>query len=290
MFNDKWLLSALSHLLGNFVQVVTIKPVSGGSINRAFCVGTTQGDYFVKVNSGDRFPNMFETEAQGLELLASVPAGLKTPGVMGTYNESGISCIVMENLVSGRETKNYWVSLGRGLASLHKNTADYFGLEYNNYIGSLPQVNTQYTSWTKFYINCRLTPQFEMAANQLAGTEAPFENLCSKLPEILPDEPPALLHGDLWSGNCMAAAPDIPCIFDPAVYYGHREVDIAMSLLFGGFDGGFYSSYNEAYPLLPGWQQRAEIYQLYYLLVHVNLFGGGYVGQVREMLRRFNEP
>ena len=287
MIDDKWLASALSLLLGSPADIVSIQSVSGGSINRAFSVDTTQGNYFVKVNSSTRFPNMFETEVKGLELLASVPSGLKIPGITGTYSENGISCIVIENLIPGRETKNYWTSLGRGLAALHKNTVGYFGLEYYNYIGSLQQVNEKHTSWTEFYINCRLLPQFKMNGNLLAGTEASFENLCSKLPEILPDEPPSLLHGDLWSGNCMAAAPDVPCIFDPAVYYGHREVDIAMSLLFGGFDGEFYSAYNEVFPLLPGWQQRVEIYQLYYLLVHVNLFGGAYVEQVREILRRF---
>ncbi|HYG15000.1 MAG TPA: fructosamine kinase family protein, partial [Bacteroidia bacterium] len=206
MLNDKWLASALPHLLGGQAYITAIQPVSGGSINRAFSVDTTRGNYFVKVNSATRSPNIFETEAKGLELLAGVPSGLKIPGVIGTYSENGISCIVMENLTSGKETKSYWISLGRGLASLHKNTSDYFGLEYNNYIGSLPQLNTKHSSWTEFYINCRLMPQFEMACSLLASLKLPFENLCSKLPEVLPNEPPSLLHGDLWSGNCMAAA------------------------------------------------------------------------------------
>lgn len=253
-------------------------------------VVTPHGLFFIKTNSAARYPQMFETEAKGLQLLQSANTGILVPQVKGLYSGGDIECLVLEWLAPGRVTKQYWQALGSGLAKLHQCTSAAFGLHHNNYIGSLPQINTTNTLWPNFYIQCRLLPMFEMGRQSgLLGkeTEQHFDSLCAQLPGILPQEPPALLHGDLWSGNIMPGEGGVPCLFDPAVYYGHREADIAMTLLFECFDKEFYNAYNEAYPLQPGWQQRMEIYQLYYLLVHVNLFGNPYVGQVRRILVKY---
>jgi len=165
-----------------------------------------------------------------------------------------------------------------------------FGLDYNNYIGSLHQQNNLHPTWVDFFINERLQPQIKLARdnNEIDSTTIlKFENLYKKLDEVFPKEKPALLHGDLWSGNFMSDEKGESVIMDPTVYYGHREMDIAMAKLFGGFDAEFYSSYNEHYPLENGWEQRINVCNLYPLMVHVNLFGGGYLGQVKSILSKF---
>jgi fructosamine-3-kinase len=284
---QNFLLKALQNTVHPGITVSAMQPVGGGCINDAYRVTTSHGQFFIKTNSA-KYPQMFEAEAKGLQLLKGANAGIKVPDVIGLYNDGALECLVLEWIPQGQATKQYWQALGEGLAQQHRGTANVFGLNHDNYIGSLSQINTPNPSWVDFYINCRLRPMFEMGIEPL-GKELilHFEGLCAKLNHILPGEPPALLHGDLWSGNIMTGENDEPVLFDPAVYYGHREVDIAMTLLFGGFDKEFYSAYNEAYPLQPGWQQRMEIYQLYYLLAHVNLFGSAYVGQVRRILVKY---
>jgi len=174
------------------------------------------------------------------------------------------------------------------LATLHKTTQEDYGLDNNNYMGSLEQVNHKKKSLIDFFIECRLIPQIEMAGNKLSKSDHEmFEALYKRLPSILIDEQPALVHGDLWSGNFMIGNKGQPVLIDPAVAYSSREVDIAMSRLFGGFDSVFYSSYEETYPTAPGLEERIDIYNLYPLLVHVNLFGGGYYQQVKNILNRF---
>ncbi|MFZ1692867.1 MAG: fructosamine kinase family protein, partial [Flavobacteriales bacterium] len=160
----------------------------------------------------------------------------------------------------------------------------------DNYIGSLKQVNTPAADWPSFFIHQRLEPQLRMARDAKrveAGMAFRFERLFAKLDQLITVEPPALLHGDLWSGNFICDANAQPVLIDPAVYYGHREMDIAMTKLFGGFDSGFYAAYNDAWPMERGWEERMDLCNLYPLLVHVNLFGGGYAAQVEAALRRF---
>ena len=179
---------------------------------------------------------------------------------------------------------------GKQLAQLHQNTNTSFGLEESNYIGSLLQQNNLHNNWIDFFINERLKPQIKLARDNGKidlSTITKFERLYTKLDEIFPEEPPALLHGDLWSGNFMVDEKGGPVIIDPAVYFGHREMDIAMTKLFGGFNQQLYQSYNEHFPLEKGWEQRVDICNLYPLMVHVNLFGGGYLEQVKSILNKF---
>lgn len=273
---------------GRPVVVEREVPVGGGSINDSYRLDTDQGPFFVKVNTADRFPSMFEAEADGLRRLRTA-AAIRVPRVIAT-GEDKDSFLLMEWVEPGLKTGAFWAEFGRSLAALHRNTASTFGLERGSYIGSLKQLNTPHERWPEFFITCRLEPQVSMARDRKrigAGDVLRFERLYAKLEGLFPKEPPALLHGDLWSGNFLCDADGVPVLIDPAVYYGHREMDLAMTRLFGGFEEGFYTAYNETWPLEAGWQERVDLCNLYPLLVHVNLFGSGYVQQMESVLRRF---
>jgi fructosamine-3-kinase len=263
--------------------------MGGGCINHAMKVETTSGFFFLKWNSAKRFPGMFEAEAKGLTLLKEMNA-IGIPRVIGTGETGSDSFILLEFIEAGSQVKNFWNDFGTSLANLHRNSSESFGLPYDNYIGSLPQDNSQKKSWTEFFIEERLEKQIAIARNSEAISNSmvqQFNHLYKQLPEIIPEEKPSLIHGDLWNGNFMTGADGKAWLIDPAVYYGHREMDLAMSKLFGGFNGEFYESYDETFPLQKGFDQRADIHNLYPLLVHVNLFGGGYLSEVKNILSRF---
>lgn len=176
------------------------------------------------------------------------------------------------------------------LAALHKTHAPFNGLDHDNFIGSLPQPNHQNNSWPHFFEDMRLRPLLKQAIDQgLAPIEwaAQFDKLFAKLSSLLPNDKPSLLHGDLWSGNVISNLLGAPCLIDPAVYYGHREMDIAMTRLFGEFDAAFYHAYQETYPMLPGFEERMNIYNLYPLLAHLHLFGTTYVTPIQSTLNSF---
>lgn len=264
--------------------------VSGGDINEARRLETGKGRFFLKMNRADHAHQMFAVEAQGLQLLAQTHT-LRIPQVIGYGKESEpAGFLLLELIEQGTPRADFWKRFGEGLALLHRTTQTGFGLETNNFIGSLPQSNRRHDSWVEFYIEERLLPQIQLAETHHHFSTADHENfdkLFKKLPQILPEEPPALIHGDLWNGNFLADDNGAPVLVDPAVCFASREMDIAMSKLFGGFDREFYQVYQQHYPFLPGWEERIDLYQLYYLLVHVNLFGSGYVQSVRQVLRRF---
>ncbi len=264
--------------------------VGGGDINKARLLQTDKGNFFIKMNRGQEAARMFEIEASGLDLLASADC-LSTPQVIAHGIEDGWAFLLMEYIPKGYRKDGFWEKFGLSLATLHKNSNSAFGLEVNNYIGSLPQSNNWQKTWAAFYVKERLEPQFKMAfdVGKLYASDIKIaERLYAQIPEICPEENPSLIHGDLWSGNFLVGPNSEPVIIDPSVSYAHREMDLAMSRLFGGFDRTFYRSYEEVFPLAPGFEQRLPVYQLYYLLVHVNLFGGGYVGSVRSILNQFN--
>ncbi len=232
---------------------------------------------------------MFQAEADALKLLrqtntVSVPEVLE----VGTYEN--LAYLLLEYIEPGIAGLHTQAEMGRQLALLHKQTADSFGLHFHNYIGSLAQRNAQLGGWAGFFVEMRLRPQTELAlAKGLLGKAdiEDFEKLYTKLKLLFPTEKPALLHGDLWSGNYLIGAAGKPWFIDPASYYGHREMDLAMTKLFGGFSSDFYNAYNEIYPLEAGWLTRVDLCNLYPLLVHVNLFGGSYVGQVEQALSKY---
>lgn len=271
------------------VNIQKVTPVSGGDINIAGLLHTEQGNLFVKLNDAADSSLMLETEATGLNLLAasqSIPVA--SPLAIG--ESAGFTWLVLNFIESGQPSQKFWENFGASLARLHRQSNSYFGLDHHNFIGSLPQYNTPDNDWVSFFFNHRLKPQIDLATSSglLSSTdESNFLALHNKLNEILPEEPPALTHGDLWGGNFICSSSEQGVLIDPAVSYAHREMDLAMSALFGGFAPTFYHAYQEEYPTAPGLENRIGIYQLYYLLVHVNLFGGGYVNQTRAVLSRF---
>ncbi|MEO1261931.1 MAG: fructosamine kinase family protein [Bacteroidota bacterium] len=274
-------------ILGTTIHKVEF--VGGGDINQARLLKAAKGHFFIKINKADFALEMFEKEAKGLALLKKSQA-IRTPEVIAFDQTENESFLLLEYLEKGYRSEGFWEEFGQSLAALHRTTSNQFGLDHSNYIGSLSQPNGHHDTFIDFYINERLQPQLDLARNSKELTvrdEKHFKNLYKKLPELLPDEPPALIHGDLWSGNFLVGAEGGPVLIDPSVAFSHRELDLGMSRLFGGFDRTFYRAYEAAYPLAPGFEKRLPIWQLYYLLVHVNLFGGGYVGSVRRIVEKF---
>jgi protein-ribulosamine 3-kinase len=267
-------------------NITLARPVAGGDINRAYHVETPECSYFIKTNTASWAGQMFEAEAKGLRALDS-PCILRTPAVLGFGSTSDGSYLLLEFIETSYRPDVFWEKFGTALAKLHRSTAPGFGFDHDNFIGSLPQRNHHHDDWPTFYTEERLLPQLKITKQQnLLQTRdfQQFDLLFKKLPDLCPKEPPALTHGDLWSGNFLCDAQGQPVLIDPAASYSHREMDLAMSRLFGGFERPFYRSYEEEWPLEPGFEHRLPIYQLYFLLVHVNLFGGGYVRSVREVL------
>lgn len=272
-------------LLGGRIQRVA--PLGGGDINQARLLETGTGRYFLKMNTLPVSLDMFQAEAAGLKLIQETKT-VHSPHVLGCEQVGDTAFLLLEFIENGRRSNVFWTAFGSSLAEMHRAHQTAFGLSFDNYIGSLPQANPEMNRWPDFYKKARLEPQLQMAlnSNRLNSRDrAQFEQLFDKLPDLLPDEPPSLIHGDLWSGNFLAGPNEEGVLIDPAVCCAHREMDIAMSKLFGGFAPAFYEAYHATYPLLHGWEERIPLYQLYYLLVHVNLFGGGYVQSVRQILR-----
>lgn len=260
------------------LNVQGYEQVHGGDINQAYCLNTVSDKYFLKVNERDKFPLMFEKEAKGLELLRK-NCSLIIPQVIRSGVVKDEQYLILEWLEKGRPAKNMWEEFGRAMALLHKQQQDYFGSEEDNYIGSLKQLNSKHSTWEVFFTECRLIPVLKYLDID--------ETNCIRLASHFPDEPPSLLHGDLWAGNYLIHISGYAAIYDPAVYSGHREMDIGMTKLFGGFDKRFYDAYNEIYPLESDWQQRLPLAQLYPILVHAVLFGGHYISRAREIMRYF---
>ncbi len=278
----------LSKHIGTSIELLNFSFVSGGCINQAGRLQTNRGNFFIKWNNAKKFPGMFHAEAKGLKLLASSKT-IQIPEVI-VYAEVGESqFLILSMVVEGSRSKSYWQLLGEQLAQIHKNSSSQFGLDHNNYIGSLTQHNNYHHNWIDFFINERINPLLKQAIDKdlcSAQIAKAFESLYKKLPSIFPDENPALLHGDLWSGNLMVDESGQPCLIDPAVYYGHREMDLAFSRLFGGFNPEFYTAYNSVFPIASDFEARVDLYNIYPLLVHSLLFGGGYMAQVMQILKR----
>jgi protein-ribulosamine 3-kinase len=268
------------------VTINSTVSLSGGCINDARKILTSDGVFFIKYNLAEAFPRMFESEAAGLNLLRDA-GEIHIPEVIHHGTAGKYAYLLLEFITSENRSHQFWSQFGRSLAALHKHSQTSFGLNHDNYIGSLPQSNRPNQDWDSFFILERLEPMARKARDKGEVTShiiGQIEAVGAKLSNIVPIEKPALLHGDLWSGNYIVNTKGSPCLIDPAVYYGHRETDLAMTRLFGGFSPEFYESYQNAFPLEKGWEKRADIFNLYPLLVHVNLFGGGYVSQVKQIL------
>ncbi len=264
--------------------------VSGGSINRAARIrAAPHGNCFLKWNS-EADPDMFEKEVRGLKLLRSAGSNLRLPRPLLRGEADGTGYLLMEFVEEGSPGQSSAGAFGRSLAALHGVSQENFGLDHDNYIGKLPQSNTPHAEWNDFFREERLEPQVRRAvdAGLLPGEiRDRFRTLYRRMDELIPPEPPALIHGDLWGGNYFYDTSGEAVVYDPAVYYGHREIELAFTHLFGGFSRGFYDAYEEARPLEPGFSERRELYNLYPLLVHTNLFGASYARRVEAIMRRF---
>lgn len=263
--------------------------VSGGSINSAYKLSTNRGDFFLKLNANTP-SDFFEKEAEGLKLLKSANSDLHIPEVIAVGNPANgePAFLLMEYIEEGRSGDFF--AFGANLAKLHQNHSDQFGLEGDNYIGSLPQHNSRHSDWISFFSDERITPQLEMAIDSgklNSDIKSNWERHSAKLNDLLPPTKPSLLHGDLWSGNYLFNTSGEAVLIDPAVYYGHPEMDLAFSKMFGGFSSDFYRGYESVSPLEPGFEERVAVYNLYPLLVHVNLFGGHYTTQAIQLLNKF---
>ena len=273
-------------------RISSTRPLSGGDINEAYAARLDDGrEVFVKTKA-DADPRMFSCEARGLAWLAQ-PRVITVPDVLAVSDETtgGPHFLVLELIAPARRRSDFDERLGAGLAALHASGSDTFGLDQANFIATLEQDNAPCASWAEFYVSRRLEPQLQRAIDRGIAPRAwarTFSKLFSAMTDLVgPDEPPARLHGDLWSGNLHTDAAGDPCLIDPAVYGGHREVDLAMLSLFGGPGPRFLRAYDEHHPRAPGAWERVALYQLYPLLVHVNLFGGRYVGSVERALQRY---
>jgi len=283
------LIAALGPAIGRRVR--RLRSLSGGDINLAFAAELEDGgELFVKTHP--RAPDgMYDAEARGLAWLGEAGA-LRIPAVVAVSGGGeGPAFLVLEYLASGKARSGFDEALGRGLAALHRASAPCFGFESANFIGSLPQSNRPHPTFAEFFREERLLPQLELAARNGRASSAlakRFERLFSRLDDVVgPPEPPARLHGDLWSGNLHVGPAGEPCLIDPAVYGGHREIDLAMMRLFGGFGPRAFAAYEEAYPLAAGAAERVPLFQIYPLLVHTNLFGGRYAASVEAALAHY---
>jgi fructosamine-3-kinase len=276
--------AALARALGS--EVALVRPLAGGDINQAFELELADGrSVFVKTNAAAP-AGFFEAEASGLRWLAEARA-LRVPEVLAVGGAES-PFLALELLESSAPAPGFDERLGQGLARLHGSGAASFGLAADNFVGSLPQLNQSRPSWAEFYRERRLIPLLERARRRGlldAEFERAAERVLARLEQLVgPSEPPARLHGDLWAGNLHVARGGEPTLIDPAVYGGHREIDLAMMRLFGGFGPRVFAAYAESAPLAPGHAGRVALYQLYPLLVHVVLFGAGYVSRARSCL------
>jgi protein-ribulosamine 3-kinase len=269
--------------LGFVPDITNVRLVSAGNVNQAVYVETDLRPYLLKVNF-DPNEAIFQKEAEGLNLLRK-NCSLKVPEILGHGQVEGQNYLLMEYIDTGGDKPAYWLELAEGLAELHMSTKNFFGLEEGNFIASLPQNNDAKENWTEFFVYNRLDPLIGRAYYENLISKdflVRFQRIYNKLEGFFPKEKPSLLHGDLWSGNILRTEEGKPALIDPAVYYGNREVDLAFSKLFGGFDAQFYEAYDAVYPLEPGFEERVSVYNLYPLLVHLLLFGKAYLPAIEK--------
>jgi fructosamine-3-kinase len=266
--------------------------LSGGDINSVYLIKCGSDSIVAKINSQNKFPQMLEKEGLALQYYQKQVNRLNYPDPLNWGEISGIQFLLLKYTApsDNKTDLDGQERLGKLLAKQHQVSADYFGWEYDNYIGNLKQMNKKHTEWAVFYAENRLLEQARLAFDQkkLSVKEVKgLEKLCLELPSIFSPEQPALLHGDLWSGNYFITKKQEPFLYDPAIYFGHREIDIGMTQLFGGFSQTFIDAYQEYYPLEKGWENRLIFSQLYPNLVHLNLFGEAYKGSVLQAIDSF---
>ena len=278
-------------------QIVSSHPVSGGCIHETFRLDSADGRRFMIKMNRDATAQVFEAERAGLESLAAGSPVPRVPQVIaqGMFADACTAFLIMQWVETGSRPGGFSERFARELAALHRAaTHERFGFEHDNFIGSTPQPNSWRNDWPKFWRENRLGYQFQLAsANGYADafSTKKIESFLQRVSELIGEcaaEPPSLIHGDLWSGNYLVGERGEPVLIDPAVYYANREAEFGMAVLFGGFDRRFYEAYDEAFPFQDGYQERFEIYKLYHLLNHLNLFGSSYLAGCVSIVNRFS--
>ena len=284
-------------------QIISTQALSGGCINYCYKVITDQQAYFVKFNNAARYPNMYACEAFSLNALSSTKA-VNVPNVIKHGDVEDMTFLVLEYIEPKPASTKGLEQLGHDLARMHLSSQnarrdamprvstsakEIFGWSHDNYIGSVKQQNSWSNDWFEFYESQRVIPLCNALVGEDVFTQRDVDQskrYLDAMREQIPIEPPCMLHGDLWSGNFLVDTNDVPYLIDPASYYGHREMDIALTQLFGGFGNEFINAYNETFALQEGWQQRLPYFQLYPLLVHAVIFGGSYINSVRNIVHQ----
>jgi len=265
-------------------------PIGGGSINQTWqIIINKKNKYFCKINLAEKFPGLFEKEMNGLVTLQNTNIFIVPDIILHTIIDK-YQLLIMEWIEPESPGKSFWEDFGKQLAALHSITEQQFGLAEDNYMGALPQSNRFEKSWVDFFIHQRLQPQLDIAINKQliqARQLTTFESLYKNLPSIFSVEPSALLHGDLWNGNFICDEMQRPVLIDPAIYYGHRAIDLGMTTLFGGFDNIFYNAYFYHSSLPENYKTQWEVCNLYPLLIHLNLFGSSYYSQVMAIVKKY---
>jgi protein-ribulosamine 3-kinase len=284
--HEEWIDTPVDWLnKAGFGAAYQLTPLAGGDINDTALLTTASGERFCIKQNHATPADFFAAEAAGLDAIANTGT-LQVPRVVFVAKRF----LVLEYLPAAGKKPDYWDKLGMGLAQMHRQKRDHFGFGLDNYCGLTPQPNPASGDGYAFYRDHRILYQARLALDKglLGNSEIDLiERFANKLPDLVPPQSPALIHGDLWPGNIHADDNGDPVLIDPAAYWGWPEAEIAMTLLFGGFDESFYQSYMKCNPLEPGWRERASIYNVYHLLNHLNLFGGSYRSQVLSAVKRF---
>lgn len=281
--------TCIAKATGTAVQTVRVSALSGGCINETNLVETNTNQKFV-VKHNDAIRGMFAAEIIGLQEIARTST-IRVPKVVGSGAAGNTEFVVLEHIETLTPTsKSFFETFGRSLARLHQeSTSARFGLGADNLIGTNTQQNTWEHSWPTFWIESRLLPQIRLASRNGFNLSPSSDRHLRWLESNLSQNPiPSLIHGDLWSGNFLQSSDNEPVLIDPAIYYGDHEAEFGMTTLFGGFPPEFYEAYNEVFPLDPNWRERVEIYQLYHLLNHLNLFGSSYLPDCLKIFKKFS--
>ena len=284
--------SAIQQKLSNYfpdASNLQLRPAGGGSINETYQIQSSGKSLFCKLNFATKFPQLFRKERNGLDLIAKQWI-MKTPAVIECFEFNDVQILLLEWIQEGERTEAFWKKFGEQLATLHQQSNTTFGLEEDNYMGSVPQSNKPHETWATFFIDERVQPMVSRCYEKGLLTKShlpPFETIGKKMEDIFEGEKPSLLHGDLWSGNFMCNEKNEPILIDPAVYYGHRSMDLAMTTLFGGFRQPFYDAYHYQFPFPSNYKEQWAVCNLYPLLIHLYLFGSSYLPQIENTLQEF---
>jgi len=281
----------LKELFLNNTNEIQFGSVGGGCINETYRISLGDRHFFCKINSATKFPHLFQKEANGLKLIEKQKV-IKVPAVIDCFETNDQQVLLLEWINEGERSEIFWKKFGEQLAALHQVSDSHFGLNEDNYMGSVPQSNQITNNWIDFFIHQRLQPLIQQCLSLKLlspNHQSQFEILYKQLPSIFEKEQkPSLLHGDLWSGNFMCSKNDEPALIDTAVYFGHPSIDLGMTTLFGGFRSGFYEAYNYHSPFPPKYKEQWEVCNLYPLLIHLLLFGRSYLSGIERTLHNYH--